>query len=54
MLCEEFKIVYKRLEGLFRDGSLLWYEDLAKFVKERLLDMKVLYAYPSILKEQKR
>ena len=32
-----------------RDGSLLWYRDLAKHVRQGLLEMKELDAYPSIL-----
>ena len=35
-----------------RDGSLLWYRDLAKFVKECSLEMTELDAYPSILRSK--
>ena len=35
-----------------RDGSLLWYKDLAKFVKECPLEMAELDAYPSILRSK--
>ena len=35
-----------------RDGSLLWYRDLAKHVRQGPLDMKELDAYPSILKSK--
>ena len=35
-----------------RDGSLLWYEDLAKFVKECDLEMTEFKPYPSILKSK--
>ena len=35
-----------------RDGSLLWYRDLAKFVKECTLEMTELDAYPSILRSK--
>ena len=35
-----------------RDGSLLWYGDLAKFVKECSLEMTELDAYPSILRSK--
>ena len=36
-----------------RDGSLLWYKDLAKFVKECSLEMEECEAYPSILRSKK-
>ena len=36
-----------------RDGSLLWYKDLAKFVKECPLEMEECEAYPSILRSKK-
>ena len=35
-----------------RDGSLLWYKDLAKFVKECSLQMTEYDAYPSILRSK--
>ena len=35
-----------------RDGSLLWYKDLAKFVKECPLEIAELDAYPSILRSK--
>ena len=36
-----------------RDGSLLWYEDLAKFVKECSLEMEECDSFPSILRSKK-
>eukprot|EP00435_Cladocopium_sp_Y103_P017441 s1870_g4.t1 len=35
-----------------RDGSLLWYKDLAKFVKECSLEMTEFKSCPSILKSK--
>eukprot|EP00435_Cladocopium_sp_Y103_P017201 s5234_g4.t1 len=35
-----------------RDGSLLWYKDLAKFVRECSLEMMEFKSYPSILKSK--